>query len=115
MFTRVSALILAVPLLVSAAVVPRTGWGGNSVSQCNTGAMQCCNDVQKSDSPTVQSLAGLLGLGLGALTPQVGLHCSPLSVIGAGGTSCAAQPVCCSDNSFNGLIALGCTPINVVL
>ncbi|KAF8204671.1 hydrophobin-251 [Pholiota molesta] len=31
------------------------------------------------------------------------------------GTSCSAQPVCCTNDSFNGVVALGCTPININL
>ncbi|KAF8976316.1 hydrophobin, partial [Cyathus striatus] len=60
-------------------------------------------------------LAALLSLDISDITAQVGLNCSPLSVIGAGGNSCTQQPVCCTGNNFNGLIALGCTPINLNL
>ncbi|PFH50613.1 hypothetical protein AMATHDRAFT_75507 [Amanita thiersii Skay4041] len=112
MFARVSALVLVVPLLVSASAIPRTG---PSISQCNVGSVQCCNSVQSASHPSVTSLAGLLGLDLGDITGLVGLTCNPISVLGIGGNSCSAQPVCCSNNSFNGLISLGCTPININL
>ncbi|GAB88060.1 hypothetical protein GORBP_124_00010, partial [Gordonia rubripertincta NBRC 101908] len=45
----------------------------------------------------------------------IGLTCDPISVIGIGGNSCTAQPVCCENNNFNGVVALGCTPVNLNL
>ncbi|KAF5348044.1 hypothetical protein D9758_010071 [Tetrapyrgos nigripes] len=83
--------------------------------QCNTGSLQCCNSVQSGSSSTATTLAGLLGIVIGDITAQVGITCTPISVIGVGGNSCTAQPVCCTNNSFNGVIALGCTPININL
>ncbi|KAH9848261.1 fungal hydrophobin-domain-containing protein [Lenzites betulinus] len=84
------------------------GWGQ---SQCNTGPIQCCNDVQSSESEKVQSLAGLLGMVLKPNT-MVGLQCSPINVIGVGsGNSCSAHTVCCENNSRGGLINIGCVPI----
>ncbi|RDB21952.1 Fruiting body protein SC3 [Hypsizygus marmoreus] len=84
-------------------------------SQCNTGGLQCCNSVQNASSDPVSLLLGLLGVVLQGLNIQVGLTCSPITVIGGGGSSCTAQPVCCQNNSFHGLIAIGCTPININL
>ncbi|KAF9558277.1 fungal hydrophobin [Agrocybe pediades] len=84
-------------------------------SQCNTSDIQCCNSVQTADSDPVTALLGLLGIVLQDVTALVGLGCSPLSVIGIGGNSCTAQPVCCTNNSFHGLVAIGCTPINISL
>ncbi|GLB39644.1 putative hydrophobins [Lyophyllum shimeji] len=88
---------------------------GTPGGQCNTGPVQCCNSVTHSSDPVASLLLGLLGVaGLGS-NVLVGITCSPLSVIGAGGNSCTSQPVCCSNNSFNGIIALGCSPINLNL
>ncbi|KAL4262258.1 Hydrophobin [Pleurotus pulmonarius] len=131
MFSRVSSLFIAmVAFTIFAAAMP----GGTPpkqtttvtvtathaptstpVSECNTGSIQCCNSVQAASSPAVGLLAGLLGIVLGPLTGLVGLTCSPLSVIGIGSNSCSAQTVCCTGNSFNGLIVLGCSPINLSL
>ncbi|THU77680.1 hydrophobin-domain-containing protein [Dendrothele bispora CBS 962.96] len=86
-----------------------------SGGQCNTGSLQCCNSVQKASSSGVGLLLGLLGVVLGDVNVLVGVTCSPLSVIGVGGNSCTAQPVCCENNNFNGVIAIGCTPININL
>ncbi|KAL1720117.1 hypothetical protein EV715DRAFT_250828 [Schizophyllum commune] len=52
------------------------------------------------------------GLDLDSL---VGVQCSPLSVIGVGGNSCSSQVACCSNNTYNGLINIGCVPINISL
>ncbi|GLB40808.1 putative hydrophobin [Lyophyllum shimeji] len=108
MFARFSAVfLLALPLLAAA--------GGQPTNECNTGPIQCCNSVQSADSKSVAGLLSFLGVAVQGLTGQVGVTCNPISGIGIGGNSCAAQPVCCKDNSFNGVIALGCSPINVNL
>ncbi|GLB42284.1 putative hydrophobin [Lyophyllum shimeji] len=116
MFSRVSTLFLffVFALCASASVLPRTG-GDPPAGQCNTGSIQCCNSVQQAGNPVVGILSGLLGVVLPSLTGQVGLNCSPLNVIGIGGNSCNAQPVCCTGNNFSGLLVLGCTPINLNL
>ncbi|KAL1713286.1 fruiting body protein SC1 [Schizophyllum commune] len=107
---RFSLALLALPVLAAASAVPRGGAG-----QCNTGPVQCCNTVTKSDDKQVTNLLGPLGLSLGSVTGLVGLNCSPLSVIGVGGNSCSSQTVCCTGDKFNGLVNVGCTPINVGL
>ncbi|TFK19399.1 fungal hydrophobin [Coprinopsis marcescibilis] len=83
--------------------------------QCTTGPIQCCNSVQQSNAPVVGVLAALLGINVGSITGLVGITCSPLTVIGIGGNNCNAQTVCCNNNTFNGIIAIGCTPINIGL
>ncbi|KAJ3551688.1 hypothetical protein NP233_g13033 [Leucocoprinus birnbaumii] len=114
-----SAILFAVlpAALVSAEFVARgDGYGdGSTGGSCNTGSIQCCNTVQDASSTGVSQLAGLLGIALGSITGLVGLNCSPLSILGVGGNSCSAQPVCCTGNSFSGLISLGCNPINLNL
>ena len=59
----------------------------SGVSQCNTGSTQCCNSVQSASSSTINLLTGLLGIVLGPVTGNVGVTCSPLSVVGVGGNS----------------------------
>ncbi|EIN05028.1 fungal hydrophobin, partial [Punctularia strigosozonata HHB-11173 SS5] len=83
-------------------------------SQCNTGSIQCCNSVQKATDPSASALLGLLGIVLSDVDVLVGLTCSPISVIGAGGNSCSANPVCCEDNSSS-LISIGCIPVDLSL
>ncbi|KAK0442699.1 hydrophobin-251 [Desarmillaria tabescens] len=114
MFARISSFA-ALLTLATATVLPRGG--GNGAACSDTGTAQCCDSVQNpSDlSPSTSLLLGLLGVVVGDLTADVGLTCSPISVIGVGGTNCDAQTVCCDNNNFNGLIALGCIPINIGL
>ncbi|KAF8808389.1 fungal hydrophobin [Phlegmacium glaucopus] len=83
-------------------------------SACNTGELQCCNSAQLPTAPAVTTILGPLGISASSISGLVGLTCSPISVIG-GSASCSAQPVCCTDNSFNGVVALGCNPVNLSL
>ncbi|KAF8204696.1 hydrophobin-315 [Pholiota molesta] len=83
-------------------------------NQCNTGTLQCCASTPTASDPSTAALLGLLGVVVVQdVTALVGVTCSPITGVGVSGTSCSEQPVCCTDNSFNGIIALGCTPINI--
>ncbi|KAH9475250.1 Fruiting body protein SC1 [Psilocybe cubensis] len=113
MFSKV-AILAAASMAVFVAAAP-TGSSGDIQDSCNTGAVQCCNQSFSSDSSEANLLRTLLGVVLGPVTGQIGLQCTPLSVLAVSGNSCSSQPVCCTDNTFNGLINVGCTPINVNL
>ncbi|KAF9531083.1 hypothetical protein CPB83DRAFT_761920 [Crepidotus variabilis] len=76
---------------------------------CNTGAIQCCNSVQTSTLSQVTDILTHFGLVVPVGVP-IGLGCSPLTVIGAGGNSCSSQPVCCDHNDVNSAISIGCSP-----
>ncbi|KAG6810322.1 hypothetical protein H0H92_012411 [Tricholoma furcatifolium] len=144
MFARLStAFLLALPLLASAGVLPSLGGlgtlagvlpslGGSDTSvgvppvgmgmqsraegNCSSGQETCCNSVQDAkDADVAQILAGLLGVAASGITGQVGVTCTPVTVLAVDGISCNQQTVCCANNNFNGLVALGCTPINVNL
>ncbi|KAF9045351.1 fungal hydrophobin-domain-containing protein [Panaeolus papilionaceus] len=103
-----SFAIVALPIFAAATAIPRDG-------DCNTGQINCCNSTMTSSLTTLAQLGGLLGLSLPAIGGLIGLSCNPISILGAGGNSCSAQPVCCTNNSFNGLVSLGCSPINLNL
>ncbi|KAM5537113.1 hypothetical protein V8D89_009259 [Ganoderma adspersum] len=109
MFARAAAFsLLALPLFAAATptVLRR--------DSCNTGDIQCCNSVQDSNSTAITTLLGLLGVSASDVTGQVGLECSPLTVIGAGvGSSCSQAPVCCQNNNVGGLISIGCVPVTL--
>ncbi|KAF8510792.1 fungal hydrophobin-domain-containing protein [Gautieria morchelliformis] len=80
-----------------------------TVSQCNTGGAQCCSTVGAANSlPGVAVILGLLGIVLQDASVVVGLSCVPIV-----GNVCTQQPVCCTDNDFNGLINIGCSPITL--
>ncbi|THU91475.1 fungal hydrophobin [Dendrothele bispora CBS 962.96] len=107
-FTRLASIAALATLAVATPTLSRR-------DECTTGPIQCCNSVQSADSPAVAGLLGLLGIVVQDVTALVGVNCSPISVIGVGGNSCSASPVCCENNSFNGLVAIGCVPINISL
>ena len=82
------AAISAIALATLATATP-TGTGGGSTSpsgQCNTGSLQCCNSVQAANTPAAAGLLSLLGVVVQDVTALVGITCSPLSVIGVGGS-----------------------------
>ncbi|THH13561.1 hypothetical protein EW146_g6672 [Bondarzewia mesenterica] len=83
--------------------------------QCNSGPVQCCNSLTQTSDPSIANILGGLNIPIQGIDIPVGLTCNPINVIGIGGTNCASQPVCCENNSFSGVVALGCTPINVGL
>ncbi|KAL1680618.1 fungal hydrophobin-domain-containing protein [Schizophyllum commune] len=92
-----------------------SGGGGNGQT-CSSGPVQCCQSVQKSNSGGLLGvILKLLGIVLGEVT-DIGLHCTPINVLGGGGNQCSAQTVCCKDNSYSGHgINIGCSPINIGL
>ncbi|KAF9552094.1 fungal hydrophobin [Agrocybe pediades] len=103
---------LAATLALGATLAAATGI---PAGQCTTGPIQCCASTGHSDDTTISKLLGLLGVVVQDVTALIGVTCSPISVIGIGGNSCTAQPVCCTNNSFGGLVALGCTPVDLSL
>ncbi|KAF5389710.1 hypothetical protein D9757_005965 [Collybiopsis confluens] len=98
--------------------------GGIPPSSCSTG-LYCCNTVVKSSDPYAAQLLGLLGIVLQNGDVDVGITCSPLSLIEF--NSCPSGIiVCCEDGSHGGLVAIGflqdqnvligigCSPISVI-
>ncbi|KAH9950779.1 fungal hydrophobin [Amylocystis lapponica] len=85
-----------------------------TISQCNTGPIQCCQQTQEANSLIGGILLGLLGIVVEGVDALIGLDCSPINVIGVGsGNACNASPVCCEDNSIGNLISIGCIPITL--
>ncbi|KIJ48493.1 hypothetical protein M422DRAFT_127302, partial [Sphaerobolus stellatus SS14] len=82
-------------------------------SQCDTGVAQCCNSIQSASDPTAAGIFKSIGVVVQGVDALVGLSCTPITVVGAGGTNCAQQPVCCTDNRFQGLIQVGCAPVSL--
>jgi len=103
---------VALATLAAATPVRR---GGEPASSCSTGPVQCCDSVQSAGSPAASTLLGLLGIVVQGADVPIGITCSPISVIGVGGDSCSAQAVCCDNNSFNGVVAIGCVPVDLSL
>ncbi|KAK2463949.1 hypothetical protein APHAL10511_004000 [Amanita phalloides] len=111
MFSKLAVVFAASLALFAVAAPAGHPSGDNSV--CSTGKTQCCNSLQNAHDKQAAQLLGLLGIVTGALTGQVGVTCSPITALGIAGNQCNAQAVCCNDTSFHGVVALGCTPINV--
>ncbi|KAJ3576503.1 hypothetical protein NP233_g386 [Leucocoprinus birnbaumii] len=61
-----AALTLALPAFVAATAIPRQS------GSCNTGSIQCCNQIQQATPQTANLLSGLLGIALGSLTLPIG-------------------------------------------
>ncbi|KIK93356.1 hypothetical protein PAXRUDRAFT_12711 [Paxillus rubicundulus Ve08.2h10] len=109
MFARVFA-VASLAAFALAGAVPTT----TPASQCNTGSLQCCNQVQSASAANLANPQWNLVSVLGGLTGNVGTSCTPITVIGTGsGADCTAQPVCCTGNTFNGLVNVGCSPVNL--
>ncbi|KAF5384459.1 hypothetical protein D9757_014001 [Collybiopsis confluens] len=67
----------AIASLAAASPTPR--------DTCSTGPIQCCNTVMSENNPVIGLLSGLLGIVLPNLGLNVGLQCSPISLLGLGG------------------------------
>ncbi|KAF9467662.1 fungal hydrophobin-domain-containing protein [Collybia nuda] len=124
MFSRVSAafLFFLVALVTLAAAtatttiaVPAPGPTPLPASQCGTGNLHCCNALERADDSVVGLLLGLLGVVIQGVEALVGINCSPIDILGIGQNECHDQPVCCQNNDFEGLIVIGCVPININL
>ncbi|KAK0434438.1 hydrophobin-251 [Armillaria borealis] len=98
-------------LLSFAALVTATVLSRIVVDNAACGAALCCECIQSSSdlTPRLETLLSLLGIATSGLTADVGVSCFPIA---AGGTQCNDQAVCCNNNNFNGIVALGCTPID---
>jgi hypothetical protein len=69
LISYIAAFTMASTVAVSANPVARNG------GSCNTGSIQCCDQITSGGNPTVLSLAALLGLVVSP-TAVVGLTCT---------------------------------------
>ncbi|KIJ29277.1 hypothetical protein M422DRAFT_188752, partial [Sphaerobolus stellatus SS14] len=77
-----------------------------TISQCDTSESFCCNSIGAANTlPGASAVLNLLNIALDPVTAIVGLGCSPISIGTGGGANCAQQPVCCTNDSFNGLVS----------
>lgn len=75
--------------------------------QCNNGPILCCDQVQEAG--LLGAILGLLGIILSDVEGLlIGVTCVPLSTLG--GNIGSKQPVCCDNDNYGGLVAIGCTP-----
>ncbi|THH28030.1 hypothetical protein EUX98_g6160 [Antrodiella citrinella] len=89
-----------------------SGGGSTSGGQCNVGKPQCCESTQKA-STSIVSLSLLKAIGQNVAPDAIlGLTCTGVDVLDA---PCHTQTVCCENNTYNGLINIGCSPIDPTL
>ncbi|TBU28465.1 fungal hydrophobin-domain-containing protein [Dichomitus squalens] len=80
-------------------------------SGCNTGSIQCCEDTTATNSPTGSAIITLLGLVLESTGDLLAINCSPINTGSVDGSTCSQTPVCCDNQSYGGLVNIGCVPI----
>ncbi|KAI6104124.1 hypothetical protein EDD16DRAFT_1485040 [Pisolithus croceorrhizus] len=103
--------MLAIASLVALVAV------GKGTNQCNTGTLQCCEQVQQpllaSDMQQFLSAFGLVN-ALARVTGLIGVDCRPASVLGTGnGAQCNTQPVRCASDQMMGAVNMGRIPLSV--
>ncbi|KAI1789334.1 fungal hydrophobin-domain-containing protein [Ganoderma leucocontextum] len=86
--------------------------------ECNTGSLQCCDTVAPASSPDMSGILSALGVAVDVLNGLgdglVGTSCSPISALSlGGGVECNQSPMCCNNNTYQGLINIGCVPIHL--
>ncbi|KDQ55625.1 hypothetical protein JAAARDRAFT_133553 [Jaapia argillacea MUCL 33604] len=109
MYSKLSLAVVGALTILAAATPTPT----DPASECNTGPIQCCDQVESANSPAAANVISSLGIVVQDVTALVGLTCSPITVIGVGGSSCSAKPVCCQDNSYGGVISIGCVVVEL--
>ncbi|PFH46910.1 hypothetical protein AMATHDRAFT_153465 [Amanita thiersii Skay4041] len=87
--------------------------GTNTAAACNTGPVECCNQLAPVHSAEGRQIAHMVGLDVGSLTGFIGADCTPITVGVSSGTNCRTSPVCCDHNNINGGVSVGCTPVNL--
>lgn len=55
--------------------------------------------VETPNDPVASLLQGLLGIEA-IIGELIGMNCSPITVVGLGGTNCMQQTLCCTGNSY---------------
>ncbi|KAF8129201.1 fungal hydrophobin [Boletus edulis] len=116
MFARFVTIAPLVALAAVAAAAPNGLEARTGGSTCNSGSIYCCNQKFDNTSSFGGGLLGLLGI-LNGLGLNLGVQCSPITVIGllSNGAQCTQQTACCTNVNQNGLINIACSPIAIPL
>ncbi|KAI0643539.1 fungal hydrophobin [Trametes meyenii] len=108
-----SKLFIISALAILAVATPTPG-GAPGAGSCSTGPIQCCESVERAGSADAANILKSIGVVVQDVNAMVGLTCTPINVVGVGsGSSCSANAVCCENNSFGGLISIGCAPVTL--
>ncbi|KAJ7855491.1 fungal hydrophobin [Mycena olivaceomarginata] len=106
MFSKLSVVIASVLITLAAA----TGTPPPPVTPPTSN--QCCASVVPASDNAVSLVAAVLGLDLSGILIDVGLSCSPITIIG---NNCGGTTVTCDapEKEWGGLIAINCIPITL--
>ncbi|KAF7441214.1 hypothetical protein PC9H_001563 [Pleurotus ostreatus] len=108
-------ILVATALTTLAVATPAVMRRTEPASSCSTGPVNCCNSSGTAKDGNIAKELALLGIVVPDINALIGVSCSPITVIGAGGASCSSQTLCCEDNKYNGIVALGCIPVDISL
>ncbi|KAJ7227014.1 hypothetical protein GGX14DRAFT_627832 [Mycena pura] len=94
--------LLATSLLVTVAVANYPPAPPGTINQC-------CATVGSKSNPVIAELAALLGVDISGILSNLGVGCTPITVLG---NTCSNTAVNCNaDQLGHGLINIGCVPI----
>ncbi|KAA1470808.1 hypothetical protein DENSPDRAFT_836695 [Dentipellis sp. KUC8613] len=98
-----AAVVLALAALGNAAIMQSMNvLNDGPAPQCDFSALRCCRTVEPASSRVVAPVLAKLNVQLLPYVP-VGLVCASSEE-----GECSGKLVCCSNNNFGGVIALGC-------
>ncbi|KAJ7720166.1 hydrophobin [Mycena metata] len=108
MFSKLSVVVTATLLTLAAAIPNGTPPPPVTPPTSN----QCCSSVVPASNGAASLVAAILGLDLSGILVDVGLSCSPITVIG---NNCGGTTVTCDapEAEWGGLIAINCIPITL--
>ncbi|KAJ7866985.1 fungal hydrophobin [Mycena olivaceomarginata] len=108
MFSKLSVVVASV-LITLAAAMPN---GTPPPPVTPPTSPQCCASTVPASSSAASAVAALVGLDLSGVLVDVGLSCSPITVIGS---NCGGTTVTCDapEEEWGGLIAINCIPVTL--
>ncbi|KAJ7349704.1 fungal hydrophobin [Mycena albidolilacea] len=108
MFSKLSVVVTSV-LITLAAAMPN---GTPPPPVTPPTSPQCCASVTSAQDGAASLVAAILGLDLSGVLVDVGLSCSPITVIG---NNCGGTTVTCDapEKEWGGLIAINCIPVTL--
>ncbi|KAJ7155819.1 fungal hydrophobin [Mycena filopes] len=108
MFSKLSVVVTSV-LITLAAAIPN---GTPPPPVTPPTSPQCCASVVPASNGAASLVAAVLGLDLSGILVDVGLSCSPITVLG---NNCGGTTVTCDapEKEWGGLIAINCIPITL--
>ncbi|KAJ7028325.1 hydrophobin [Mycena alexandri] len=108
MFAKLSIVVTSV-LITLAAAIPN---GTPPPPVTPPTSPQCCASVVPASNSAASLVAAVLGLDLSGILVDVGLSCSPITVLG---NNCGGTTVTCDapEKEWGGLIAINCIPITL--